>query len=60
MKQTSLRYPADKVDPRVDRLIPHMQEAIEEHTVTAAKVKARALLLGLDELERIYLPKAKS
>ena len=54
MKQVSIRYPADKVLPRVEALLPHIQADNDAVSISPSRVLLMALLEGLPVLERRY------
>lgn len=51
----SIRYPASLVEPRVEALLPCIQERHEAIRMSRSKVLLMALLEGLDVLEQRYL-----
>lgn len=54
MKQLSIRYDAEKVEPRVDALIPHVQRSNEGLRVTRSTLFILCLLEGIRRYEKHY------
>lgn len=53
-KQISLRYPAEAVDPRIEKLMPFLERDNEAMKVTHSKALLLALLEGIATLETRY------
>jgi hypothetical protein len=54
VKQISIRYPASKMEPRIEALLPLLQADHPAVPLSASKAMLMALLEGLDVLERRY------